>query len=891
MTTARNTRGRLFRKYVVIFTALVGGALLVSGATNLFFFYRDTRDARVEVQREKVAAAAAAIDQFIGEIERRIRGVTQQPAGAGADVLRQRRLDYHRLLNHVPAITEVAHYDPAGREELRVSRLSPDVVGSRVDHSADRAFVGARSRDAHFGPVYFRAESEPYMTIAVREAGPGDGPRAGLAVAEVNLRFVWDVVSRIRVGKVGYAYVVDSSGIVVAHPDNSVVLRKTDLSAVAHVREALAASRSATDRAAASFAEGPRGQPVLTTWQAIDRLGWLVFVEQPRAEAFAPVYGAVLRTTVFLVVGLLLAVAASLVLARRMVAPVKALQASATRIGAGALDETIDLRTGDDLEALGREFNRMTARLRESYATLEQKVEERTRELAAALQQLEEANRHKSQFLANMSHELRTPLNAVIGFSEVLQQRIFGDLNEKQLDYLQDILTSGRHLLSLINDILDLSKVEAGRMELQLGAVSVRDVLDNGLRMIRERASNHGIALKLDADPDVGVIEADERKLKQILFNLLSNAIKFTPDGGHVEVRARLVGDKVQVAVRDDGVGIAPSDQERIFEEFHQLRGGGRDEGGTGLGLSLAKRFVELHGGRIWVESAPGAGSTFTFALPARRPGVAAAPMPVADQPAEPSREIGRPTVLLIEDDRYAADLLAAYLDGADVDLVVRRDGEAGLEAARRLRPALIILDIMLPQMDGWEVLARVKEDPATMDIPVVVVSILDEPGKGFGLGASDYLIKPLGREPLLHALDRFIRRHPAVDGGVKVLAIDDDPIAINLVEAVLGPAGYDVLRALSGEEGLRLARAEQPALVILDLLMPGMDGLDVVDHMRADPATAHIPIIVLTSKSISDADKKRLNDHVSFLAHKSEFQRGAFVELVQRFCHPGRAS
>ena len=238
------------------------------------------------------------------------------------------------------------------------------------------------------------------------------------------------------------------------------------------------------------------------------------------------------------------------------------------------------------------------------------------REVEAKSLQLEEVSRHKSEFLANMSHELRTPLNAIIGFSEVLLERMFGDLNDKQAEYLRDILTSGQHLLSLINDILDLSKVEAGQMELERGEFSLKQALENGLTMLKERASRHGITLGLELEPDLDLIEADERKVKQVVFNLLSNAVKFTSDGGHVAVMARRTDDELQIAVSDTGVGIAPEDQARIFEEFRQVGQGSAKAEGTGLGLALTRRLVELHGGRLWVESEPGVGSTFTLTLP-----------------------------------------------------------------------------------------------------------------------------------------------------------------------------------------------------------------------------------------------------------------------------------
>jgi signal transduction histidine kinase len=368
---------------------------------------------------------------------------------------------------------------------------------------------------------------------------------------------------------------------------------------------------------------------------------------------------------------------------------------------------------------------------------------------AQLFRELEVAGHHKSEFLASMSHELRTPLNAVIGFSDVLLERMFGELNERQEEYVRDIRDSGRHLLELINEILDLSKVEAGRMELEPGPLSLPGLLEHGLAMVRERAARHGIALSLDVAPAVGVIWADELKLKQVVLNLLSNAVKFTQDGGSVAVSAAIEGDEAQVIVRDTGIGIEPADHERIFEAFQR---GGREarSEGTGLGLTLSKRIVELHGGRIWMSSRPREGSTFGFAVPVRE-GAAVGD----DELQAVASERDLETVLVVEDDPHSAELLSVYLEGAGYRIAHARDGAEGLEMARRLRPRAVVLDILLPRLDGWDLLARLKADPATADSPVVVVSMLDERGKGLALGAVEYLVKPVAREELLEALER----------------------------------------------------------------------------------------------------------------------------------------
>ena len=957
-------RGSLFRKYAILFVALVSGALLVSGLLETYFSYRENRDALVALEQEKALGAAATIAQFVKAVEQQIGWTTQPPIVAPAAAMEQRRSDYFRLLRQVLAVTEVSYIDPHGLEQLRVSRLAMDVVGSKTDYSQDPRFLQPKAGRAYFSPVYFRKESEPYMTIALA----GSGKESGVTAAEVNLKFIWDVVSQIRVGREGRAYVVDARGALIAHPDISLVLKKTDLSGLAQVREALRVGKTGVARPLT--AKDLEGHSVLAASAPVAPLGWSVLIEQPWAEVVEPLRASALRTGGLALFGVILAVLGSLILARRMSRPIQALQEGAARIGAGDLSHRLEVTTGDEIEALAEQFNTMTAQLRESYANLEHKVEERTRELTEALEQqtatseilgvisssptdvqpvfeviveravrlcggrfgrvyrydgdlihvvarhgvsaagaeelqgvfprpatadtivgrvittrqaayvtdidraegvpllsrqmiealgtrsqvtvpmlragepigamtigwaepdgfgeqqiallqtfanqaviaienvrlfkelearnsdltetleqqtataeilrvisssqtdvqpvfetiaenslrlcdatfstvfrfdgelvhlealrnttpegadairnafpmppsrggasarciltrsivhisdvredpdyvllglaetnkfrsilsvpmlrdgnpigaitvaapravpfpdkqvevlktfadqaviaventrlfneiqdkthqLEVANRHKSEFLANMSHELRTPLNAVIGFSEVLLERMFGEVNPKQEEYLNDILSSGKHLLSLINDILDLSKIEAGRMELESQPFDLPAALDNALTLIRERAARHGLRLEVTVDPGLGEVKGEERKVKQVLLNLLSNAVKFTPEGGKISLSASLNDGMAEISVADTGVGIAPEDQEAIFEEFRQVGSDyARKREGTGLGLALARRLVALHGGKLWVESEPGKGSTFTFTLP-----------------------------------------------------------------------------------------------------------------------------------------------------------------------------------------------------------------------------------------------------------------------------------
>ena len=474
--------------------------------------------------------------------------------------------------------------------------------------------------------------------------------------------------------------------------------------------------------------------------------------------------------------------------------------------------------------------------------------------------QLEVASRHKSEFLASMSHELRTPLNAVLGFSEVLLERMFGDINEKQEEYLRDIHGSGKHLLELLNEILDLSKVEAGQMELEYTLVQVPAVLEHAASMMRERAAAHSIALSVEIGDQVGAVEVDELRFRQVVLNLVSNAVKFTPDGGSVVIRARESAGELQVTVEDTGVGIPEADRERIFESFQQGGRGASREEGTGLGLTLSRRIVELLGGRMWLESEVGKGSTFGFAFPVRRgqgeaPG--ASPLP------------GSTSIVVIEDDRRSLDLMAAYLSGAAITVVTARDGQAGLEAVRRDRPSAVLLDIRMPGLDGWEVLRALKEDPETAPIPVVVVSIVDERSRGAALGAAGYLVKPVSRDDLLAALTtiglpvesrRPLGREAGAVTSARILVVEDNPKNMKLVRDVLEFSGYEVIEATCGEDGVRLADRERPHLILMDLQLPDIDGAEALRQIRVGP-DGHdgqdVPVVAVTAFAM-DEDRVR---------------------------------
>jgi DNA-binding response OmpR family regulator len=529
--------------------------------------------------------------------------------------------------------------------------------------------------------------------------------------------------------------------------------------------------------------------------------------------------------------------------------------------------------------------------------------------LAAERARLEESNRAlarateaKSEFLATMSHELRTPLNSIIGFSELLLDDPADDPGAPQRRrFASNIHQSGQHLLNLVNDILDLAKVEAGHMELHPAPFDVAASLWAVDAVIRPLAEKKGLMLVTGVAPDVKTLYADEGKVKQVLYNLLSNAVKFTPEGGRVETTARLVDEMVEVVVADTGPGIAPADHERIFEAFQQVHSAAPPgHKGTGLGLALTRRLVELQGGRIWLESALGQGSRFGFTVPPRV-------LPLSG-PADPQSLSGsgaaeegmgdRPLVLVVEDDAGARELLRTYLEQGGYRVAAVADGASAVEQARALRPAAITLDVIMPGRDGWEVLQALKDEPTTADIPVVIVSVMDNQHLGYALGAAAYLVKPIAREELVRTLRRLCAAgaegagpDPSRTRARTALVVDDDPQAVELVAAILEREDYRVLRAWDGEQAVALAGGHRPDVVLLDLLLPGLSGFEVVERLKADATTREIPVVILTGKELTAEDRSALNGYIAALMVKTGFTRDRFLaELGRLTRRPRRA-
>jgi signal transduction histidine kinase len=607
-------KGRLVRHYFLASTILIGVGLITSGVIEVYFRHRESWELYALIQQEITAGAAFKIEQFIQEIQRGMRAATKTTEVVQHGLAPEFQRELRRLLVNSPAITEAVAFDLNGIQRAAARRSGPIIAEAKWEPPTQAALEKVKQGKPYFGAVYFSPGGGAFMKITVpieRFAGE----IIGMLQSEIDLTHVREVISAIQVGKTGHAYLVTRSGDLIAHGDLSLVIQRRNLAHLNQVRAAIL-SDSTPSAPNAFVTQNIEGTTVFTSHILIPSLNWLVFTEQPIKEVYAPLYASMLRTSAVLMIGIGVALLATLFVSRRVVRPLETLRHGVERIRRGDLTARLDLKTGDEIEILADEFNQMAAHLREAYAGLERKVAERTRELTLANEKLEEASKLKSQFLANVNHELRTPVSAIIGYARLLRRETEGQIPPLQRENLQDLLNNAERLLAQIDSVLDFATIEAGKMEVRVERVRVEEIIQGAASTIETILRDNSIRLIREIAPEIPTLNTDREKLRQIVLNLLDNAVKFT-ERGEIKITASQQNGSLRLVVSDTGIGIEKGDLTRIFEEFHRGDGSSAKKyRGTGLGLAIVKQFVQLLGGEIAVESEVGKGSRFTVTLP-----------------------------------------------------------------------------------------------------------------------------------------------------------------------------------------------------------------------------------------------------------------------------------
>jgi len=600
-----------------------------------------------------------------------------------------------------------------------------------------------------------------------------------------------------------------------------------------------------------------------------------------------------LITTIVLLISLIVALLISEASQRLISKPIVQLAETARTI---SHEKSYSIRAAttanrDEVSTLIDSFNEMLDQIQQrdmallgAQDELEKRVEERTEQLAAANRELELRNREvehatqlKSKFLASMSHELRTPLNAIVGFSDLLAEQAPGQLNPKQLRFVQHIKQGSTHLLQLINDILDLSKIEAGQLEFRYEDFEIKDALPEVLSTIRPLAMAKNITVHESSTAGL-FIYADRVRFKQVLYNLLSNAVKFTPNGGRVDIKAYSQAKRIHVSVSDTGIGIRPEDHTLVFEEFRQVEGSTNVHEGTGLGLAISKRLVEEQGGTISLESDLGKGSKFTISFPIGEQG-SILEEPASVSPAQVKAE-SNPLVLIVDDEEAARELLTSYL-APGYRTVTADSGADALEKAKQIRPHAIILDVLMAEGNGFETLVALRKAPETAGIPIIILSIVDQKKIGFALGATDYLVKPIPKHILLGTLSKYVFTSSIDDSAI--LLVDDDPKSLELLTETLRSAGYETQSVQNGARALEVLSSKIVDAVLLDLLMPGMDGFEVIRHVRSRPNLQDLPIFVMTGKTLTSEELNLLNSQTqAFFQKNGPWQTQLVAEIAR---------
>jgi signal transduction histidine kinase/DNA-binding response OmpR family regulator len=909
---------------LTLWTALTVGAIM---AVLILFAYRSARADLIARTKQSALAEvevhAIEIDALVGRVASLVTTMAAVQGLRGPDPAPDVMLELRRIMDSFPANEVFGAYYTFDNADYRdqmsmpwIDRNSyPEATINKNDYHIDQPSTiwywgPKKSGKLTISEPYFDGGGSDVTMLSVNAPvlGP-EGQFYGISGVDISLDDMRELIKKVDIAMAGegderesdFAYLVSPTGTIIAHPDSSLMIGEGNPGV--NIAELPGGDAMMSAPSGETTYAGEDGSERIVYWVTAPLTGWKVVLDVPYSTLLVPVQALAWRLGSVGGLGLLLLMGVVGLVAHRLATPLRQLTHAAAELEAGQLDSDKLLpllRRGDEVGDLGRGFTRMADEIRKREeslaawnANLEKTVSDRTAELKHAVEdaelareQAQEANKTKSAFLANMSHELRTPMNAIIGYSEMLLEEA-EDTGEKWMEPdLKKILSSAKHLLQLINDILDLSKIEAGRMTVFLEPVDILQTAKDVAATVDPLVAKNANTFELQCADDVGQMRTDLTKLRQTLFNLLSNASKFTEKGKiTLEIKRRADG-MVSFAVQDTGIGMNRSQMEKLFGEFVQADASTtRKYGGTGLGLAISRKFCRMLGGDITVESEPGRGSVFTAILPveAKEPAPEAEAEPAPTVAAATEKEGARGTLLVIDDDPSSRELLQRMLEKEGYAVRLAANGPDGIAAAKEHKPDLITLDVMMPSMDGWAVLSALKADPATADVPVVMLTMVEDRPMGFALGATEYLTKPVQKSRVLEAVSRCVGQKSD-----DILVVEDDPMAADIVMRTVQADGHRCRHARNGREALSMVHEARPALIILDLMMPEMDGFTFLDALRVEgPDFADIPVVVLTAKDLTPSEQEHLAGRVMDTLRKGAGQRENLLEVIHRQLNP----